>query len=310
MPELSAAAAGLRARAETFEPRGTPLAVARSLLALASLSVVLTTPDRGLFAASAAQPTGMRCAGVRAAGLWCLAAQAHSLYTARLVTVVVLVAVAIGLSPRWTCVPHWYVTFSLGTATTVANGGESAGRIATALLIPLCLGDGRRWQWSAPGPLTPTWRGAGYAAHLVLRLQVAVIYLCAAGGKLAVPAWRDGSYLAQVFTDPYYGLPQPVRAVLGPVLLAAPVVAVLTWGTIVGELAIAASMAAAPGTRRRALAVAILLHGGITVMVGLVSFGLVMIALVTLTLESRTGRATGRRGPALSTAAAATRPPE
>jgi len=284
MRALTRVRAGLLGRAADFDPRDRQLAVGRSLLALATLSVVVCTPTRALFAPLPDNPAGPRCGGVRDVLLWCVGGPAPWLSTARLVVAVaVLAAVLIGFRPRWTCVPQWYVTVSLGASMTVPNGGDAAGRVATLLLILMCLGDGRRWHWRAGrDPYPPGWGGASYAAHLVLRLQVALIYLAAVGTKLAVPSWRDGTYLAEIVHHPYYGPSAALRSVLGPALEHRPVVAALTWGTLAVELAIAASLFAGPRLRRCGLALAIALHGLIIVLIGLFSFGITMIALVTL----------------------------
>jgi len=291
---LNRLANGLAAAADTFEPRGRAFAAGRSLLALATLSILVFTPTRGLFVYTPDNPTGARCGGVRTIALWCVGGHGHTVLTIRLiVSVVVLAAVVAGLSPRWTCVPHWYVTFSLGTTMTLPNGGDSVARIAALLMIPMCLGDDRLWHWRQPaGPLPPRWRGAAYAGHLFLRLQVAIIYLSAVVAKLTVGSWRDGSFMYQVLHDPYYGSPAFARPLVGAVVDTPPLVRGLTWGTIAIELAIAASMAGGPRVRRAALVLAIALHGSIIVMLGLASFGLIMIALLALASVSGVAAAT------------------
>ena len=68
-------------------------------------------------------------------------------------------------TPRWTCVPHWYVAFSLADSITQPDGGDAVAAIATMLFIPMLLGDDRVWQWSRPaGPLAPFARGSAHAA--------------------------------------------------------------------------------------------------------------------------------------------------
>jgi antimicrobial peptide system SdpB family protein len=309
MHRLNRITGRLAAAADTFEPRGRAFAAGRSLLALATLSVLVFTPTRGLFVYTPDNPAGARCGGARMIALWCVGGQGHTQMTVRLiVSVVVLAAVVAGLSPRWTCVPHWYVTFSLGTTMTLPNGGDSVARIAALLMIPMCLGDDRIWHWRRPArPLPPRWRGAAYAGHLFLRLQVAIIYLSAVVTKLTVGSWRDGSFMYQVLHDPYYGPPAFARPLVGAVLDAPPLVRGLTWGTIAIELAIAASMAGGPRVRRAALVLAIALHGSIIVMLGLASFGLIMIAL--LTLASVGGVAAARRPPAVPVEATGTAEP-
>jgi len=281
---LRQAGGGLLARAAAFDPRDRQLAVGRSLLALATLSILVFTPTRALFVPTPDNPAGARCGGARAVMLWCVGGQASWLPAVRLtVALAVLAVVVIGYRPRWTCVPHWYVTVSLGTTMTIPNGGDAVARTATMLLIVMCLGDRRRWHWQVdPEPYPADWGGASYAAHLVLRLQVALIYLSAVITKLQVPSWRHGTYLAEVLDHPYYGPAEPLRSLLGPWLDSRPSVAALTWGTLAVELAIAAAALGGPHIRRGGLALAIALHGMIIVVMGLFSFGLVMIALWTL----------------------------
>lgn len=280
----------LVATAGTFDPRGTEVAVGRTLLALAELSVIVLTPDRALFALTGEQPGGARCSGTRALSLWCVGGGSGegAFLVRRILAVAVLAVVASGYRPRWTCIPHWYVTFSLGASMTLANGGEGVARIATLLLIPICLGDRRRWQWTAPvPPLDPTWRGSAYAAHLTLRVQVVLVYGHAALSKLVVPEWRDGTAVHYVVRDAYYGVPDGLGRLLDPALGSYWFIALATWGTILAEVTIAASALAPSKARRVGLGVAVALHAGIIVFMGLFSFGLVMIALLVLACAGR-----------------------
>jgi len=71
--------------------------------------------------------------------------------------------------------------------------------------------------------------------------------------------------------------------VLSEPILAAP----LTWGVIAVELSIAASAALPRRQRRGGLFLAILLHGAIILLMGLFSFGLIMIALMMVVNAGR-----------------------
>jgi antimicrobial peptide system SdpB family protein len=121
--------------------------------------------------------------------------------------------VATGFAPRWLCIPHWYVSFSIASTMPLINGGEQVAEILTALLIPMCLGDTRWWHWAKPTAISPVWRGSAYAAHVVLRIQVVIIYAEAALSKLAHPAWRHGTAVPILLNDPANGLPFAVRPV-------------------------------------------------------------------------------------------------
>jgi antimicrobial peptide system SdpB family protein len=252
------------------------------MLALAELAGIVFSPSSALFISGPGLPNGMRCTGLRGLSLWCVAgSDADGLLTSRIVAIVVLVAVITGYRPRWTCVPQWYITYSLTVSVTLSYGADAAAVIATMLLIPVLLGDDRRWHWTRPlTPLPPMWRGSSYAAWLALRCQIMIIYLDAAVTKLAVPQWRDGTAMYTVFADPNYGLASPLRRVLEPLLTSGLVIRPVTWAVVVMELGIAVCALAGPVARRVGVVLAVLLHGGIILAVGLFSFGVVMIALV------------------------------
>ena len=272
-------------RAETFEPRGTLLSASRSLLAFAELTVLLFTPDRLLFGSTPYASPRQLCSGVSGLSLWCVSGGGPRAEQAgTVVAVAVLVAVTAGFRPRWLCIPHWYIAFSLAGRMSALNGGEEIAQIFTLLLIPQCLGDTRTWHWRRPDqPMAPAWRGSAYAAHLLLRLQIVVVYLDAALSKLAYPAWQHGTAVRTLLNDPQNGLPLALRPLadhlLGPIWISAAV----TWSVIAMELGIATSMLFRARVRRRALALAVCLHTAIILAMGLFSFGLVMIALLMAT---------------------------
>lgn len=272
---------GLLARAYDYDPRGRVLSVTRTALASAQLSVLLATSDEFLFWYALGAPREMRCEGLRAVSLWC--AGGSSPGTARLIAIAVLLAAASGYRPRYTCVPHWYVAFSLTNALAMPNGGESVGSIATLLLIPVCLGDRRVWQWTGRrDELGPTWRGAGYAAMVTLRLQLAVIYAAAAVSKIAAPGWRSGTALFTVAHDPHFGFPPAVLRVLDPVLTHRGLTAAATWSVLLLEMSIAVLIVGTGRTRAVAAALAVVLHVPIILLMGLFSFGTTMIVVVVL----------------------------
>lgn len=281
-----------------FEPRGRALALGRSALAAAQLAVVAGNPAEVLFSPTPGTPGGVRCEGARVMASWCLTGTTGAGGAAsRLLALVVLAAVVVGLSPRWTCVPHWYVVISLVAASTTTNGGDRIGQIATMLFIPLCLGDGRRWQWSTSStPMSPAWRGSAFAAFGVLRLQVFVIYAHAAISKAGDPWWRHGGALHLIAYDPQFGLPPGARDLISDLAGSYWPIAITTWGVIAVQAILAVSVLGGRVPRRFALVLGVGLHVAIAVLMGLLVFGVIMIALLVVVCLSARSTGDGAAG--------------
>jgi antimicrobial peptide system SdpB family protein len=269
-----------------WDSRGRPLAVGRCLLAVATLSELLFTADAGLFG------DGPRCVGISSLSLWCLGgAVTHSTLLARVLSIAVLLVVASGYRPRWTGVPHWYVTFSLFSTLVTPNGGDGAAAVATLLVIPICLGDARAWQWATPvDPPSPGWRGSAFAAHMVFRLQLVIIYVVAAVSKIVDPAWRQGIAMHYVFSDPEFGLPAHSWPVISALAGSGLLIHALTWSVIALQLFVAVGGVGPRRLRFAALLAGVGLHVAIILVMGLPSFGLAMVGLL---LIGYGGRAAG-----------------
>jgi antimicrobial peptide system SdpB family protein len=269
-------------RLSNFEWRGPVLAWSRSMLAVGQLSILAFNSDEVLFPGNPGAIYGSQCRGITASTLWCAVGTTH-LDIARAVAMIVLVVTISGYRAKWTCVPHWYISFSLGVDLVSTNGGDQVAQIVALLLVPMLLGDRRAWLWQRPILLqAETWRGAAYAAHCFLRIQVSVIYLNTAISKLLIPAWLNGTAMGPISHHPYHGFPQALVDHFGQVLNATPVVATLTWGTIAIELTIAILVFGPARWRFVALILAVALHAGIALLMGLPTFALTMVCLVAL----------------------------
>ena len=267
---------------DPFEPRGRALSIARSLLAAAQLTTLLFTSDQVLQLHTGSSTGGDACAGPGSLTLWCvLPAQHPALLAGRLVVALVLVGVIAGYRPRLLCIPHCYIAFSLAAGQFIADGASAVAQILTVLFIPLCLGDPRIWQWTVPGePLKPGWQGSAHAAHLVLRAQIAIIYMTAAVSKLRYSSWRNGTAVRTILADPAFDGASHLRSLVETLLAPRAVSDVVTWGAVITELSIAIFSLLNARGRRYALILGISLHTAIAVSLGLFAFGLTMIALL------------------------------
>lgn len=263
--------------------------LARSLLALGTLSTLAVNDAATLFPPLAGAEPPPFCPGLRGAGAFCVSSL--PLDVVRWLACAALVLIASGWRPRWTALAHWWIAWSLQANAVMIEGGDQITAIITLLLLPLALTDDRSWHWSRPGPPAPA-RASGkplatlvaLSALLMIRIQVAVIYFDSVVGKLAAPEWRDGTALYYWLTHPTFGAPHWLRELLLP-LLVHPSVALLTWAVIAVEIALFMGLTIDRRYRGPILLAGIALHTGIILGHGLVSFGVEMFAALVLFLR-------------------------
>lgn len=262
--------------------------LARTLLALGTLGTLAANATDTLFRPTALSPEVISCSGASGMGLFCLDLPG-GLNVARWIGVAILVVVASGWRPRWTALPHWWVSFSVMWSITPTDGGDQVTAVLTFLLLPFLLTDGRRWHWTAPALATASDHG-GYRrliAHftlVVVRLQVAAIYFHAAIAKMGVPEWADGTALYYWMTSPITGSPAWLDPIVNPIITSAAGVSALTWGTMLLELVLGLALVLPRWTWRPLLLGGLLLHASITVAIGLLSFSLAMAGALVLYL--------------------------
>lgn len=260
--------------------------LARSLLASSTALTLAASHSATLFRPAAGIPDAPACDGLGGIALFCLLG-VERLEWARWIAVGVLLLTASGWKPRWTALPHWWISFSLQTTATTVDGGDQAAAVLTALLLPVALTDRRRWHWTLDREQGARGLSCLVAASALVacRVQVAAIYFHAAVGKMRVPEWVDGTALYYWFTDPMFGLQEPFVGWLWPALSEGSVVAGLTWFVISLELALASGLVAPRRVWPGLLAAGVAFHAGIYLIHGLASFSLTMVGALILYLR-------------------------
>lgn len=262
--------------------------MARSLLAIGTAATLLFNQPHILFRPASGLTEYPICQGPSKIGIFCLCSPHIGL--ARWLAIAVLIVTASGWRPRWTAIPHWWITFSLETSAITLDGGDQVAAVLTLLLIPIALTDKRRWHWQQLAADTPLTLGTAMrrlvavSTLIALRIQVAGIYLHAAVAKWSVKEWSDGTTLYYWFNDPFIGLPGWLRPLMMPVLTS-PVVAIFTWCSLILELMLFAALVMPKQKWRIMLIAGILFHCAIAVTMGLISFGLAMTAALVLYLR-------------------------
>src|SRR5207302_7549014 len=123
------------------------------------------------------------------------------------------------------------------------------------------------------------------SALFVARLHVPGIYFDSSLANLATPVSSDFTAFYYWSTDPAFGTPWWMRGLMEPVITSSLGVALLTWGPLALEFAIALGLVLDQRARSRLLVLGIGFHAGIAVMIGLVSFAIAMWAALILFLR-------------------------
>ena len=276
-------------RWSTTTPWTNVYGVARSLLALATAGTLTFSATGTLFRPAAGLPAAPYCPGPGRISLFCLVPH-DRLWLARWLAVAILLVVASGWRPRVTAILHWWVAFSLFVSATIPDGGDQATAVLTLLLLPVALTDPRRWHWQAlPEETATTMRSAlrlvALSALLVIRAQVAGIYLNSSIAKLADTEWRDGTAVYYWISQPVFGAPGWLHGILLTVAATSLGVIAMTWGTLFLEFTLAIAIVMPRRTWKYLLPAGIVFHGFIALMMGLPSFSIAMAAALILYLR-------------------------
>jgi len=264
------------------------LGLARSLLALSTLLTQLFTPVGALFLRTDANPLGPTCDGfVRRATFYCLGGSAEWVDAAVVMSIVALAVVASGVLPRFTAIPHWYLSWSAATGFGLVDGGDHINAMLTAILVPIVLCDRRRTHWQQDRDydrrsIVP--KAVAHVGLLVAAIQMAVLYLIASLSKVNVAEWADGTALWYWLSDPSFGMDAGVFSFFAPVLSNIAVLAALTYTMMALEITGALALVFPRRARHVVFVLLIAFHTVIAIVMGLWTFGLSMAAGLLLYL--------------------------
>ncbi|MBV7244189.1 sporulation-delaying protein SdpB family protein [Streptomyces sp. MW-W600-10] len=261
--------------------------LARTLLALATAGTLLWSGSDTLFRPSAGRDDIVGCDGLRSIGLFCQVPE-QRLNVARLVCVAVLLVVASGWRPRWTALPHLWITYSVWANIAIPDGGDQIACNLAVLLALAALGDPRRWHWddppeertdSVPAQVTAF---ACCSALFMAQLQMSFLYFQACVAKLPHAEWADGTAMWYWTNNLAFGAPGWLHPVVDLVVRQPLGVAALTWVPLFIELGLALALLLPRRYRLYLLAAGFLFHLSIALMMGLWSFAFAMWAGLVL----------------------------
>lgn len=210
-------------------------------------------------------------------------------YIAKLISIFVLIIVITGIYPRFTCILHWWVTYSFFITSFAVDGGDQINNILTFLLIPICITDNRKNHWKNEklknGEISKIIAFYGY---LLIEIQVAFLYFQAVVGKFGVNEWLNGTAVYYWFTNVNFGMNSTLYPFIIPILKNPFGVLLITWSVLLLEFFLFTSVFIKnQKIKKLAWVTGILFHLGIIIIHGLVSFFFSMLGALTLYLMAK-----------------------
>lgn len=214
----------------------------------------------------------------------------HILF-AKIIAILILLIVISGWKPRYTCILHWYIAFSFFISCSVVDGGDQVGTVLTFLLIPIAFTDKRNNHWGRPlfSELTDSRKTLlkkilANSSAVMIRIQVAIIYLNASVEKFKVPEWKNGTILWYWFQDPVYGANSSFLPFIKSLLDVPIILIISTWAVIFTEFLLFLGLVIDPKYRKHLLVLGIAFHFAIILIHGLGTFFLSMVSALILYL--------------------------
>ncbi|HEX8019993.1 sporulation-delaying protein SdpB family protein [Mucilaginibacter sp.] len=206
----------------------------------------------------------------------------------RWLAIVILLVVISGWRPRYTALFHIWVSLSLIQASPFIDGGDQITSVIAILLLPVCLTDSRKWHWKNLDVSSKRLANNPYvvlmclSVYLVIRVQVAVIYLNAATAKLGVNEWQDGTAVWYWFKDYDFGYNFYVAKIMDPILKTPLLVTSITWFSIFFEFFLFLGLFVEQKYRKWFFISGVFFHFLIIIINGLFSFFFAMFGALIL----------------------------
>lgn len=264
------------------DPFSNVYGLARSILAVGTAGTIASNATSVVFTPVAGLLQTPKCdTAMLKLSLFCLAGPRY-LELWRWLCVAMLVLVASGWRPRFTAIPHAWISYSFFSSCTIIDGGDQISVVLTMLLLPIALLDSREWHWqrSLPKLASPLPNLVAWSAICIIRIQVAAVYFVSGISKLRQPEWRDGTAMYYWLLTFAHAPNWAVTVLSQPVILV-----VLTWGAIAVDVALGVAIVASRRTWPALLTAGIVFHLLIGFFFDLWSFVLAMIAALVLYLR-------------------------
>lgn len=256
----------------------------RSIIALITILTFLFNSNYTLFGNEILSESILNISDINRYNLFYLFKE--NLIIGKLLAIFILVLVISGFFPRITGVLHAYVTYSFFICTDILDGGDHIASNLTILLIPLTLLDSSKNHWKKTSFLKLGNFDPSIIFYKLIILQVFFIYLHAWIGKIFIQEWINGTAVYYWFTHNVFGISDKLIPGMTYILSNKWITTSITWGTIIFEFIVSASIFWKQNDKRRyvLLFLGILFHFTILIVHGLFSFFFIMSACLIIYL--------------------------
>ncbi|HEX7823867.1 MAG TPA: HTTM domain-containing protein [Mycobacterium sp.] len=255
----------------------------RLLVAGAPLLTLLTNAPETISPITGAPGSIGKCDGLGAIALTCLVDGDTYGWLSQILFIVGFTLVASGVVPVVTGPLHYYLAWSWIAVLSTTDGGDQTALVFAFWAMPICLVDWRWHTWSAPvarSKLSGLRNSTEAVFVIVLRIQIAFIYLISAVFKFGEESWVDGTSVYYWIHSPYFARPDWVTNLANGLTDIPAFMLAMTWGAIALELLLAVSLFLSPKVRLPLFIAAVGFHSAIGVLFGIVSFSLTMVAML------------------------------
>lgn len=279
---------------------GINVQIVRSLLALGTILTLSVNPAGLLLHVPSGIHTETFCESVHRLGAFCIGADSPDL--TRVSLILLSIPALIGFLPQFAGPLHFYAAFSLSSNTAGIEGGDQLTVNLSALLILISVVKWQKWGWVNSRNREATRFIISNVGLIAARLQVAYVYFEAAMVKLGNEIWADGTALWYWVQNTGFGASEYVSGIFQEILRHPILSLAFSWGTIFLELLLFLGIlfAREKWIRKIVLVSGILLHLSFAILMGLITFCIVMVAallLATWRTEDRTTLLTVARRP-------------
>ncbi|CAM4099348.1 sporulation-delaying protein SdpB family protein [Corynebacterium belfantii] len=209
----------------------------------------------------------------------------------RWIAVLTFLLVVFGAFPALTAIPFAYAAWSLQATLAIPEGGDQLASNLAIIMMPIGLLDWRWNQWMKRGISFDRFMqwpqfgsGVRFTGLIVIWIQMSIVYFFAAVEKLAVDEWLEGTAIYYWASDPNFGA-VGIRQQIFSLFTNSPwFVVLITWGTLLLEFMLAFGWLSQGRTKRGLMIAGIIFHLGIALIMGLVSFSIIMSGALILYL--------------------------